>query len=189
MAVKTSTLVTAWMLLAACSAEAAVLCTTKAGTVKLRSTACKRKETKVDPAAVGLPFSSVVDVPNFNVGNLDILAVPGFGTLIVQNGGCATPLSIEAASPAWVNDTGADQDVSTFDFSPTTGPSTFALYAVATPGTETGLGGIHGQAGYLTFRVQQRTSAAQATIDVFFANGGGAGSVCKVSARAVVTPG
>ena len=73
MAVKTSMLVAAGMLLAACTADAAVLCTTKSGTVKLRPTACKRKETKVDPAAVGLPLANVVDVPNFNVGNLDIL--------------------------------------------------------------------------------------------------------------------
>jgi hypothetical protein len=189
MAVKTSMLVATGMLLAACTADAAVLCTTKSGTVKLRPTACKRKETKVDPAAVGLPLANVVDVPNFNVGNLDILTVPGFGTLIVQNGGCATLVSIEAASPAWVNGTGADQDVSTFSFGPNSGSPASGLYAVAAPGAETSVGGIGGRVGYLTFRVQQRTSAAQATIDVFFANGGDAGSVCKVSARAVVTQG
>lgn len=189
MAVKTSTLVTAWMVLAACTADAAVLCTTRSGTVKLRPTACKKKETKVDPTAVGIPISAVVDVPNFNVGNLDILTVPGFGRLIVQNGGCSTLQAAQAVAPAWVNTTGNDQDVLMFAMSTSNASPTDARYAVATPGTETSLGLLLGTSAYLTFRVQQRTSAAQATIDVFFATGGDAGSVCKVAARAVATPG
>lgn len=180
------TFVTIGLLLVAGAAQAAVLCTTKGGTVKLRPTACKRKEHALDPATVGLPFTRVVDVPSSNPSNLDILAVPGFGTLIIQNGGCTTLTSIEAASPAWVNGTGSDQDVSTFSFGTNPGTSA-ASYAVAMPGVETSVVEAGGRAVYLKFRVQQRTSAARATIDVFFANGGDAGDVCKVSAQAVVT--
>jgi hypothetical protein len=184
-----STLLAGSLVLAAGAAQAAVLCTTKGGTVKLRPTACKKKETPVDPTAIGLPVSNVVDVPASNSGDVDVLSLPGFGTLIIESGGCSTLLSIEAASPVWVNGTATDQDVSSFSFGPNSGNPTIANYAVAMPGAETYVGAIAGRNGYMTLRVQQRTSAAQATIDVFFANGGDAGEVCKVSARAVVTPG
>jgi hypothetical protein len=193
------------LLLGAVGSEAAVLCTAKNGTVKVRESACRKKESPLDPVAAGLQgppgptgakgadgapntttLAAYVEVPNFNMGTRDVLDVPGFGKLVIQDGGCTALLGAEVAAPAWVNTTGTDQDVFT---SLLTGSPLDQLYLAAMPGAETGLDLALGQHAHLTFCVRQRTSAAQATIDVFLATGGTAGTVCKVTAHAVVTSG
>jgi hypothetical protein len=189
-------------------ADAALLCTAKNGTVKLRESACRKKESRLDPVAAGLQgppgptgakgvdgapntttLAGYVEVPNFNMGTRDVLDVPGFGRFVIQDGGCTALPGAEVAAPAWVNSTGTDQDVFTFLVSPNSGTPLDPHYLVAMPGAETGFDLAFGPSTYLTFRVRQRTSAAQATIDVFLATGGAAGSVCKVTAHAVVTSG
>lgn len=193
------------LLSAVCQSEAAVLCAAKNGTVKLRESTCKgKKEKAIDPVALGLQgppgppgakgadgspgtttIAAYVEVPENNLGNRDVLDVPGFGKVIVQNGGCATLVSIETVAPAYVNTTATDQDVFAFSFAQSIGPA--AGYAVAMPGAETSFTLLHGRNDYLTLHVRQRTGTAQATIQIFFDAEGGPGSVCKVSAQAVTT--
>jgi hypothetical protein len=201
MTTKLSVMFVAGLLLGGQLADADVLCRTRNGTLKVRATACRKKrETAVDPAALGLQgpqgpqgadgspgvtaISGYLEVAAGGDG--EVLDVPGFGRVVVASGGCATILSLEAIAVAYVNTTGSLQDVFTFSFNPSQGPDTASAYATAAPGAETGLRQL-GSTGTVVARIRQRVGSGQATVIVHGAAGGSVGNHCAVSAQALVT--
>ena len=191
-----ATVITAVVALLICGpANAAVLCARKKGAVVLRDTACKKRETLIDPLTLRGPAGSpagpalvgYAEVPNFG-GNVTVLDVPGFGRVSVSDGGCVTLPAAQGIAVAYTDTTGVDQDVFTFSFNPSQGPDTMSGYAVALPGVETGLRQL-GVTGAVLAHIRPQGGTSEALITVFGAAGGAAGDVCRVSAQALVSGG
>jgi hypothetical protein len=89
------------VVLNAVDASAAVLCTKKSGVVVLRTAACKKKETQIDPIALGLQGpQGIQGVQGLQGPGADSAVVAANGSVLAQSGGL-TIAPFPAAGPGY----------------------------------------------------------------------------------------